>query len=111
MDIEKQKKHLQHLIEDSLSNIKYQTSSLWTKHWENDIKYNKLVLLRLNIIDTITYEVNKKIAAKIKQCLFDSMETLEEMVDAGELDENLYLESVNDLKRLFNENEKNFDFE
>jgi hypothetical protein len=111
-DIEESKRKLQFQINDSEMfmnmncNKSECNSSLWIKHWENDIKYNKLLLLRLTIIDSLTKEVDQKIGAKIKQCLFDSMETLQELVDANELDENLYLESVNDLQRLFKANEK-----
>jgi len=103
--IEEFKRKVQFQIDDSENMIKCISSALWTKHWKHDIKYNKLLLLRLTIHETITDEVDNMIGAKIKQCLFDSIETLQELVDVGDLDENLYLESVNELKKKFDWNE------
>lgn len=83
-------------------------SRLWIKYWENDIKINKLTLLRVNLYDTITEEVDDMIRAKKKLCLFDRMEILQELVDCDEMNENVYLESSTDLKKHFERNEKGY---
>lgn len=83
-------------------------SRLWIKYWENDIKINKLTLLRGSIYDTITEKLDDMIRAKKKQCLFDRMEILQELVDSDEINEHVYLELSDDLKEMFMRNETGY---
>jgi len=109
--IARTKIELEYEIRDSenvLDKIKQNAPDVWIKYWENDIKINKLTLLRGNIYDTITEKLDDMIRAKKKQCLFDRMEILQELVDSDEIDENEYLELSNDLKEMFMRNETGY---
>ena len=109
IDLESQIRESEYLLEmNKKPSVNKYNSRLWIKYFENDIKINKLTLLRGSIYDTITKKLDDMIRAKKKQCLFDRMEILQELVDADEMNEHLYLELSNDLKEMFMRNEKGY---
>lgn len=85
----------------ALGKNKNYNAKVWIKYYENELKFEKLILLGLTTWDTSTEELCRMIREKKKQCLFNKVEIAEEMVECGEINEGLYLEMANDSKRFF----------
>jgi len=80
---------------------------LYTKMYIIDIKHNKLLLFQLKkLFDrTFTIEIEALFLKKMRECMMAKMEVLSELVEVEEIDENFYLEEVNELKDAYEINE------